>query len=360
MPMKAEVLDRLVDEFAPRSATSGEGFTLGSPELEVSRFFVAWNPSQLGGIFRKGKPDDGAYVAYMGAVDDERRSLFSAGLKGLDGFVVRSVDPIWRYHSWGIAHKIAHDIGILEAKPVLPAGRESNYKIVTFVPEEKLPKVRESLFAQGGGRYGLYSKCSFSSPGTGTFLGEKGSKPAYGHPGRLEEVDERRLEVLVPSDRLGRAVAALKKVHPYEEPVVETYELAGGRDFGEGRVGRVDPLLASSEASRKLVSVLGSRPAYLSGNSECSRVLIWDGEPERGLNEAMLRDVDLYIGPDSGGLARLLRASWRTEVVEFPGYCFLIAGAKELVYMVRERAKLESWGLRTFLPSKAGREGVNT
>ena len=74
----------------------------------------------------------------------------------------------------------------------------------------------------------------------------------------------------------------------------------------------------------------------------------------------MLRDVDLYIGPDSGGLARLLSPSWRTEVVEFPGYCFLMAGAKELVYMVRERAKLESWGLRTFLPSKAGTEGVRT
>jgi len=358
--MRAEVLDRLVDEFAPRLGSSGEGFVLGRADLEVTRFYVAWNPSQLDGIFSKGKREDGAYVAYMGEVDDERRSLFSTGLKGRDGFVIRSVDPVWRYHSWGIVHKIAHDLGIADPKPVLAAGRETDYKIVTFVPEDKLPKVRESLFAQGGGRYGLYSRCSFSSPGTGTYFGEKGSKPAYGQAGRLEELEERRLEVLVPSDRLGRAVAALRKVHPYEEPIVETYELAGGRDFGEGRTGHVNPPLASSEASRKLVSVLGSRPAYLSGNSDCSRVMIWDGEPERGLNEAMLGNVDLYIGPDSGGLARLLISSWRTEVVEFPGYCYVLAGAKELVYMVRERAKLESWGLRTFLPSKAGREGMNT
>jgi hypothetical protein len=74
----------------------------------------------------------------------------------------------------------------------------------------------------------------------------------------------------------------------------------------------------------------------------------------------MLADVELYIGPASGGLAKLMGSCWRTEVVEFPGYCFLMAGAKELVYMVRERAKLESWGLRTFLPSKAGTEGVRT
>lgn len=357
--MKAEVLDRLIDEFAPVGGARGGPspgslqFEFGDRRLEVGRFFVAWNPSQLDGIISKGKRDDGAYVAYLGSVDADMRSMLSLGLKGRDGFVVRSVDPIWRYHSWGVAARIAHDLGIKDARPVIAAGREPDYKVVTFVPEDKVSKVRESLFASGGGRYGLYSRCSFSGPGMGTFFGEKGSKPERGKPGKLEEVEERRLEVLVPPDRVGKAVAALKKAHPYEEPVVETYEIAGGIEIGEGRVGHVEPPVRSDEASRKLVSLLGSRPAYLSGNSECSRVLIWDGKPRQGLNEAMLRNVDLYIGPGSGGLAKLLSSAWPTEVVEFPGYCFLMAGAKELVYMVRERSKLETWGLRTFLPSKA-------
>ncbi|MGD8627957.1 MAG: hypothetical protein PVH52_02630, partial [bacterium] len=327
--MKAEVLDRLIDEFAPGGGAGQElpgrrqDLALGSPDLEIGRFFVAWNPSQLDGIFSKAKRDDGAYVAYMGPVDDERRDLLSAGLKGLEGFAIRSVDPIWRCHSWGIANKIARDLGVDDARPVITAGREPDHKVVTFVPEDKLPKVRESVFAAGGGKHGLYSRCSFSSAGTGTFFGEKGSRPAYGKPGKLEEIEERRLEVLVPADRLGRVVAALKKAHPYEEPVVETYRLAGGTDFGEGRIGHVDPPLGSAEASRKLVSVLGSRPAYLSGDSRCSRLLVWDGEPQTGLHEAMLADVELYIGPASGGLAKLMGSCWRTEVVEFPGYCFL-------------------------------------
>jgi hypothetical protein len=364
--MKAEVLDRLIDEFSPaRGAGDGldggrQGLGLGSPDLEIGRFFVAWNPSQLEGILRKARRDDGTYVAYMGPLDDERRTLFSAGLKGLDGFVIRWVDPVWRSHSWGIASKIAHDLGIRKARPVISAGIEPDCKVVTFVPEDKLPKVRDSLFAAGGGKKGLYSRCSFSSAGTGTFYGEKGSKPAYGQAGRLEEIDERRLEVRVSFERLGRAVAALRKMHPYEEPVIETYRLEGGTDFGQGRAGHFDPPVGSGEASRKLVSLLGSRPAYLSGNSRCRSVLVWDGPPQHGLLEAMHGDVDLYVGPSSGGLAKLLRSSWRTEVVEFPGYCFLMAGAKELVYMVRERAKMESWGLRTFLPSKAGTEGVST
>ena len=88
--------------------------------------------------------------------------------------------------------------------------------------------------------------------------------------------------------------------------------------------------------------------------------MIWDGRPERGLYEALLRGVDLYVGPDSHGLAGLVGKTLDSGCVEFPLYCFLLMGAKELVYMVREKSKRESWGLRTFLPSKVGREGVGT
>lgn len=358
--MKAAILDALLDEFAPQvEPPAGRDFTLGRPGLDVSRFFVAWNPGQLEGIVRKDKGGEGAYVAYLGILDDRVRCLVSLALKGLEGFVIRFVSSVWRYHSWGVADRIARDIGIADPQPVFVIGREPNFKVVTFVPQKDVPKVRDSLFAAGAGRYGLYSKCSFSIHGKGTFLGEKGAKPAYGQAGHLEEIEEERLEVLVPADRVGKAVSALKRVHPYEEPVIETYELGASHAFGEGRMGQASSPLTSSEASRRIVSVLGSQPTYLSGNSECNSVIVWDGEPGRGLYEALLRDMDLCVGPDSRGLAKLLASGWRTEVVEFPRYCFVMAGAKELVHIVREKSKRESWGLRTFLPSKVGREGVH-
>jgi hypothetical protein len=81
--------------------------------------------------------------------------------------------------------------------------------------------------------------------------------------------------------------------------------------------------------------------------------MVWDGDPDRGIYEALVRDVDLYVGPESGGLAKLVGAGLEAGVIEFPHYCFLMAGAKELIYMVRDKSKRESWGLRTFLPSKA-------
>ena len=352
--MQASVLNRLVDEFAP--ATGGvphQGdYSIGDMDAEITRFFVAWNPAQLEQIIRRSQDGEGAYVAYLGRFNEKLRCLLSVALKDLGNYVIRFVGPTWRYHAWGVASKMAKDIGLVRPRPVVVAGWESDLKLVTFVASKDLPRVRESLFSAGAGKYGLYSKCSFSTPGTGTFMGEKGSKPTYGQAGRLEEIEEQRLEIIVPFERIGRAISALRKVHPYEEPVIETYEVPSRREFGEGRIGSLASPLDLSEVSKRLTAVLGSKPVYASGESKVRLVVIWDGDPERGLYEALLRDADMCVGPDSQGLAKLCGQGLRTAVVEFPHYCFLMAGAKELIYMAREKSKSQAWGLRTFLPSK--------
>jgi len=352
--LKAQVLNRLLDEFAPAESDKpyATDYSVGNHALEVSRFFVAWNPAQVEGITRKPQDGTGTYVAYLGPVSERLRTVFSITLRGLEDHIIRFVGPTWRYYSWGIVSKIAKDIGALDARPVNVVGRETDFKLVTFVSPDDLPKVRESLFSAGAGRYGPYSRCSFSSPGKGTFYGEKGTKPAYGRAGRMEEIDEERLEVVVPFDRVGRAISALRKVHPYEQPVIETYRVPSGREFGEGRIGTLASEVMVSEVSKRISSVLGSKPVYVSGDAQARSVIIWDGDPEKGLYEGLLRDVDLYVGPDSDGLARLSARGMRTGVIEFPCYCFQMAGAKELVYMVREKSKAQGWGLRTFLPSK--------
>lgn len=360
--MKARTLDHLLDEFASTfsQAPGAHGCLVGKPDLEVDKFFVAWSPGQLEGIVRRSTDGGGSYVAYLGGLDERLRCLLTLSLRDLKGFVIRYTGPGWRYHSWGVSAKIAKDMGVADAKPVLPVGPESDFKIVTFAPHEDISKIRESLFSAGAGRYGLYSKCSFSGSGRGTFLGGKGSEPARGQAGKMEEVAEERLEVPVPFDKVGKAVSALRRVHPYEHPVIEAYQVGSEYEFGEGRMGTLGSALAASEVSRRIASVLGSKPLYISSDSSCREVIIWDGDPEQGLYETLLRDVDLYVGPDSHGLAKLMGRGMRTAVVEFPRYCFLMAGAKELIYIVREKSKREAWGLRTFLPSKAGKEGVHT
>ena len=94
-----------------------------------------------------------------------------------------------------------------------------------FLPPDALDGVREALFSAGAGRIGGYERCSWYSEGTGTFLGGEGTSPALGASGREERLSELRLETVFPEERHDAVVAALRAVHPYEEPAFDVYPL---------------------------------------------------------------------------------------------------------------------------------------
>jgi hypothetical protein len=98
-------------------------------------------------------------------------------------------------------------------------------KIAVFVPASALEDVREALFAAGAGRIGVYERCSWFTPGLGTFLGGAGARPAIGRAGREERVEEYRLETVYPAELEAEIVKALRAAHPYEEPVFDLYDL---------------------------------------------------------------------------------------------------------------------------------------
>jgi hypothetical protein len=100
-----------------------------------------------------------------------------------------------------------------------------NRKLVVFVPEASLDAVRDALFAAGAGRIGDYTRCSWYTPGTGTFLGGEATDPTVGERGREERVPELRLETVFPAELHDEVVAALRRAHPYEEPAFDVYAL---------------------------------------------------------------------------------------------------------------------------------------
>ncbi len=98
-------------------------------------------------------------------------------------------------------------------------------KIVVYVPLSHADKVREVIGNAGGGKLGNYSFCSFSTRGTGRFKPEAGASPHIGSVGRLEAVEEERIEVSVEDSLVDNVVSEIKKVHPYEEVVLDVYNL---------------------------------------------------------------------------------------------------------------------------------------
>ena len=100
-----------------------------------------------------------------------------------------------------------------------------NVKIVIFVPLTHTDIVRKAMGDAGAGNIGNYNYCSFSSRGIGRFTPLKGANPAIGRVNKKEEVEEERIEVVCPKEKAKEVVAAIKKVHPYEEVALDIYPL---------------------------------------------------------------------------------------------------------------------------------------
>ncbi|KAK4677869.1 hypothetical protein QC764_0049320 [Podospora pseudoanserina] len=103
------------------------------------------------------------------------------------------------------------------------------FKLVFFVPTSHTEQCKAAVFKVGAGRYpgpGNYTECCWTAMGTGQFRPGKGANPHTGVVGRLEKIEKARVETLVVGeDVVRRAVEALKRAHPFEEPAYEVYRI---------------------------------------------------------------------------------------------------------------------------------------
>jgi hypothetical protein len=98
-------------------------------------------------------------------------------------------------------------------------------KIVVFVPEENADDVRQALGKAGAGKIGNYTFCSYSIKGVGRFKPNTEANPHIGEPGKLEAVSEERIEVACEKYQVKDIIEVIKKVHPYEEVVIDIYPM---------------------------------------------------------------------------------------------------------------------------------------
>ena len=94
------------------------------------------------------------------------------------------------------------------------------YHLIIYTPVDSADNIRQALSDADAGYIGNYDSCSFSSRGTRRFRPLEGADPAIGSQGKLEEVDEERIEVVVTAERLKEVLKAVKEVHPYDEPAI--------------------------------------------------------------------------------------------------------------------------------------------
>lgn len=98
-------------------------------------------------------------------------------------------------------------------------------KLVVFVPEPHADLVREAMGKAGAGLVGDYKYCSFSVKGIGRYIPLPTAHPYIGKIGKLEQVNEERIETVCYKKDLHKIIKAIKKVHPYEEVAIDVYPL---------------------------------------------------------------------------------------------------------------------------------------
>lgn len=102
----------------------------------------------------------------------------------------------------------------------------TDVKLEIFVPEEYALEIRDELAKVGVGRLGDYDHCVAMVPVRGFFRPLPGSKPFEGEEGKISEVAEYKVEVNCKRELVDEAIRAIRRVHPYEEPLVNIIPLA--------------------------------------------------------------------------------------------------------------------------------------
>lgn len=98
-------------------------------------------------------------------------------------------------------------------------------KLEIFLPPTHLEPLREALRRVDAGHIGRYDSCLSYAPVTSCWHPLEGAAPYLGEVGELCTQSELKVEVTCRTARLEETLAAVKAVHPYEEPVINVIPL---------------------------------------------------------------------------------------------------------------------------------------
>jgi len=245
MPRIQQIIDFL-EQIAPPALQEdydNSGLLVGEPHAEVDKVLVSLDVTEavvaeavaLGaGLIVSHHPIVFRPLRRITGRNEVERTVMAALRAGIGLYAIHTnLDNV----AHGVNAMMCRKLG-LEGMRVLRPAKGTLAKVVTFVPHSHAEVVREAMFAAGGGHIGAYDQCSFSHGGEGTFRAGAGTTPYVGSLGEQHREAETRIEMVVERWNLGRVVASMKRVHPYEEVAHDVIMLDNTHpSAGSGGVG---------------------------------------------------------------------------------------------------------------------------
>ena len=100
-------------------------------------------------------------------------------------------------------------------------------KLEIFIPETHLGSLQSALQSVDAGHIGNYDSCLSYSRVMGTWRPLDGTHPFIGELGKISCEPEFKVEVTIRLEKLNETITAIKRIHPYEEPVINAIPLIG-------------------------------------------------------------------------------------------------------------------------------------
>lgn len=169
----------------------------------------------------------------------------------------------------GVNDALAAKLNLVDVKR-LSDDKVMNFKKVSvFVPESHAEKVRKAMAEAGAGRLGEYDGCAFETRGNGYFRPLSGSNPFIGETGKLEKVDEVRIEAICAPQDLKKVITEMLKAHPYEVPAYDIFDDESVCEkYGIGRIGRIQEPKSLREFGQFVKEALGAQCVKLTDSGK--------------------------------------------------------------------------------------------
>lgn len=307
--MKVEQIAREVERIAPVKLAQdwdNVGLLVGDYSAEVKNVLVTIDVTK-DVVAEAKKVGADLILSYHPVIWDGLKKITADGDGSIVYELVRSNINVYSIHTafdviaGGVNDQLADMIGIANPEPIgdfveNPAG--TLYKIVVFVPAKDVNKIADALYRAGAGSIGTYSNCGFQTEGTGTFLPLEGSKPAIGKKGKLQHVQEIRLETIIAENKVAGAIAAMRKAHPYEVPafdVIRNYNFES--KLGLGRIGKLAKPAPLPQIIENIKKNTGAKALGIIGREKrtVKTAAVCAGSCGKIINSVIARKCDLYL-----------------------------------------------------------------
>lgn len=277
-------IHKVLNQIAPPELALSDdpiGLQCGSENQSVESIIVSLDPS-LGALDFCLSRNSQLLISHHALIYRPLRTLIWEEALPLKRAIEHNISVLVAHTNWdaapgGINDTLANRLGLVDISSLGPSSVNPQLKLVTFLPSEYLEEIVDALSSAGAGEIGLYRRCAFYHPGTGTYEPQKGSNPMVGNVGSREFVEELRLEMVLPASKREIVESALLDAHPYDEPAFEFYLLANSPGIGIGRIGQLPSSLSPFELQNHISDTLTTSVKRYGGCSKVLRVAIVGG-----------------------------------------------------------------------------------